>query len=306
MRDLMAAVRHGRRGGSGAGRSVHRLLRPRRGGDPRRRQGHHELVAGTGLPRPLPGVDLDLDAMVVTDERAVTAGAAFAHIDLALTLVRRSSAELADLVSRLLVVDDRPSQSAYLAIDHLEHDDALVRDFEAYARAHLGAPIEIPVAARRSAPAGAPWSGGWRGRWACPPSPWCSGCRVGARRAPPAHHRRERRSGRPAGAATPTAPPCARCCAGGGDGHPGATAPAGGGVRRARSCWVCEVAGLVEGVLLVLGRRCPCVTTAAGTMTWRGTSGGTSSGEALPEGDQARHVDGRARPCSGCRGRSPR
>jgi transcriptional regulator GlxA family with amidase domain len=102
---------------------------------------------GPGFRARYPGVDLDLDAMVVTDERAVTAGAAFAHIDLALTLLRRSSAELAELVSRLLVVDDRPSQSAYLAIDHLEHDDALVRDFEAYARANLASPIEIPVAA---------------------------------------------------------------------------------------------------------------------------------------------------------------
>lgn len=42
-----------------------------------------------------PRVELDLDAMVVTDTRATTAGAAFAHVDLALTLLRRSSPALA-------------------------------------------------------------------------------------------------------------------------------------------------------------------------------------------------------------------
>ena len=70
-----------------------------------------------------PAVELDLDAMVVADGRIVTAGAAFAHIDLALALLRRSSPALAELVSRVLVIDDRPSQGAYLALDHLEHDD---------------------------------------------------------------------------------------------------------------------------------------------------------------------------------------
>lgn len=95
-----------------------------------------------------PAVDLDLHAMVVTDPRAITAGAAFAHIDLALTLVRQASPALAELVSRLLVVDDRPSQSAYLVTDHLGHNDALVLAFEEYARANLGAPIDIGVAAR--------------------------------------------------------------------------------------------------------------------------------------------------------------
>lgn len=95
-----------------------------------------------------PAVELDLESMVVADQRATTAGAAFAHIDLALTLVRRVSPVLAELVGRLLVVDGRPSQSAYLAVDHLEHDDGLVRAFEEHARANLGSPIDIATAAR--------------------------------------------------------------------------------------------------------------------------------------------------------------
>ncbi len=95
-----------------------------------------------------PAVELDLGAMVVSDPRATTAGAAFAHIDLALALVRRSSPALADLVSRMLLIDDRPSQSAFLALGHLEHDDPLVRAFEEHARANLGAPIDVGTAAR--------------------------------------------------------------------------------------------------------------------------------------------------------------
>lgn len=95
-----------------------------------------------------PAVDLDLESMVVADRRAITAGAAFAHIDLGLALVRRVSPALAELVSRLLVVDPRPTQSAYVALDHLDHDDPLVRAFEEYARANLGAPLDIATAAR--------------------------------------------------------------------------------------------------------------------------------------------------------------
>ncbi len=103
---------------------------------------------GPGFRSRYPDVRLDLDAMVVTDERAITAGAALGHVDLALTLLRRESPALADLVSRLLLVDERPSQSAYLAVDHLAHDDPLVREFEEYARANLDRPMDIGVAAR--------------------------------------------------------------------------------------------------------------------------------------------------------------
>jgi transcriptional regulator GlxA family with amidase domain len=74
----------------------------------------------------------------------VTAGAAFAHIDLALALVRQISPSLAEHVARLLVIDERPSQSAYLATDHLDHNDRLVLAFEQQARARLGQALDIP------------------------------------------------------------------------------------------------------------------------------------------------------------------
>ncbi len=90
-----------------------------------------------------PSVHLDLGTMVVADAGIVTAGAAFAHIDLALALVRRVSPCLAEHVARLLVIDERASQSAYLVVDHLSHNDPLVLAFEEQARARLGESLDV-------------------------------------------------------------------------------------------------------------------------------------------------------------------
>jgi transcriptional regulator GlxA family with amidase domain len=90
-----------------------------------------------------PSVVLDLDRMVVADAGVVTAGAAFAHIDLALTLVRRVSPGLAEHVARLLVIDERTSQSAYLVLDHLDHNDRLVLAFEQEARSRLAEALDV-------------------------------------------------------------------------------------------------------------------------------------------------------------------
>ena len=97
--------------------------------------------------RRFPAVDLDLDSMVVTDGHIITAGAAFAHIDLALTLVRGVSADLARRTARLLVIDERPSQAAFIAYDQLARDDPLVLAFERHVRARLGEPFDVGHAA---------------------------------------------------------------------------------------------------------------------------------------------------------------
>ena len=89
-----------------------------------------------------PTVGLDLDTMVVADGPFLTAGAAFAHIDLALTIVRRVSGELAQQVARLLLIDERPSQSAYVVHDQLDHEDPLVLAFERHVRQHLDVPFD--------------------------------------------------------------------------------------------------------------------------------------------------------------------
>ena len=90
-----------------------------------------------------PSVILDLDSMVVADAGVLTAGAAFAHIDLALALVRRVSPGLAEHVARLLVIDERASQGAYLVTDHLGHSDRLVLAFERQARARLDESLDV-------------------------------------------------------------------------------------------------------------------------------------------------------------------
>lgn len=84
-----------------------------------------------------PNVKLDESKMVVEDGPHLTAGAALAHVDLALRLVREHSPTLAELVGRYLLVDHRPSQTSYAILDHLNHADPMVSNFERWTRAHL-------------------------------------------------------------------------------------------------------------------------------------------------------------------------
>lgn len=98
--------------------------------------------------RRYPGIELDADQMLVRDGDALTAGAAYAHIDLALALVREMSGELADRVARHLLIDNRAAQSMYVAIDHVSHNDSLVRDFERHVRTHLAEPLSIELVAQ--------------------------------------------------------------------------------------------------------------------------------------------------------------
>lgn len=95
-----------------------------------------------------PGVLLDESRMIVTSGRFVTAGAALSHMDLALWLVRRVSPQLASLTAKYLIVDSRPSQSAYALADHLVHDDPVVQRFEQWARARLRHGFSLDDAAR--------------------------------------------------------------------------------------------------------------------------------------------------------------
>jgi transcriptional regulator GlxA family with amidase domain len=84
-----------------------------------------------------PGITLDESRMIVESSGIVTAGAALAHVDLALWLVRQRSPSLAIATARYLVFDARPSQAAYVMPDHLAHADPLVERFEHWARLHM-------------------------------------------------------------------------------------------------------------------------------------------------------------------------
>lgn len=94
-----------------------------------------------------PQVQLDEANMLVKSGRFVTAGAALGHIDLALWLVRSASPTLASLAARYLVVDGRPSQSAYALTDHLVHADPVVQRFESWARSRLKQGFSLAEAA---------------------------------------------------------------------------------------------------------------------------------------------------------------
>jgi transcriptional regulator GlxA family with amidase domain len=94
-----------------------------------------------------PRVALDESNMIVKSGQFVTAGAALSHIDLALWLVRSVSPELASLTAKYLIVDSRPSQSAYALTDHLVHSDPLVQRFETWARSRLQEGFSLDEAA---------------------------------------------------------------------------------------------------------------------------------------------------------------
>lgn len=101
-----------------------------------------------------PAVRLDESRMLVASGDFVTTGAAIAHLDLALWLVRQASPELAAVTARYLIVDARPSQAPYVIPDHLAHSDPLVSRFERWAREHLadGFSLEAAAAALATSP----------------------------------------------------------------------------------------------------------------------------------------------------------
>jgi transcriptional regulator GlxA family with amidase domain len=94
-----------------------------------------------------PAVRLEESRMLVSSGPFVTAGAALSHVDMALLLVRQASPELAALVAKYLIVDSRPSQSAYVITDHLSHSDATVERFERWARGRLAEGFSLDEAA---------------------------------------------------------------------------------------------------------------------------------------------------------------
>lgn len=88
-------------------------------------------------------VTLHMDRMVVADGPVLTGGAAFAHVDLSLALVASLSPELATLVAQLLVVDERPDQGSYIALEVVSASDPVVREFERHVRTHLAEELNV-------------------------------------------------------------------------------------------------------------------------------------------------------------------
>lgn len=91
-----------------------------------------------------PDVRLDESRMVVRDGPFLTAGSAFAQLDLILAVVTATlGAEVAHLCSRYLLIDRRASQARYMIPSHVRQVDETVIAAERWIGEHLAAPISI-------------------------------------------------------------------------------------------------------------------------------------------------------------------
>ncbi len=88
-------------------------------------------------------VRLDERLTLAEQDRVTTAGAAFAHIDLALSIVQHHSYELAERVARHLLIGDRPSQGSFAVPAQLASADPAIKAFERWVRDHLAEPLRI-------------------------------------------------------------------------------------------------------------------------------------------------------------------
>lgn len=96
-----------------------------------------------------PAVRLDERLTIAEQDRVTTAGAAFAHIDLALAVVARQSPELAERVARYLLIGPRPSQAAFAVPAQVASADPVIKAFERWVRDHLDEPLSINEIAAR-------------------------------------------------------------------------------------------------------------------------------------------------------------
>src|SRR5699024_5448236 len=103
---------------------------------------------GPAFLKRYPPVALDLRSMGVVDGDLVSARASFARIDLALSPVRSISPGLPHHVAELLIVAERPSQAAFVADEHLRHEDPIIVEFERFVRARLDEPFNVAFVAQ--------------------------------------------------------------------------------------------------------------------------------------------------------------
>ncbi|NHA70320.1 helix-turn-helix domain-containing protein [Phycicoccus sp. CMS6Z-2] len=98
---------------------------------------------GPTFRRRYPGVDLDETRSLVIADTVTTAGAALAHLDLALSLVRRVSPWLSEAVGDYLAVGDRPQQAALVRPSLLPETDPTLAAFDRAVREQLARPLDI-------------------------------------------------------------------------------------------------------------------------------------------------------------------
>lgn len=100
--------------------------------------------------RMFPAVQLETDAMVLTEGRITTAGAAMAQMDLMLSVIaRHGDSALAESCARYMLLEPRVSQARYMAISFLSAADARISRTERWLRERLdqAVPVEAMAAA---------------------------------------------------------------------------------------------------------------------------------------------------------------
>lgn len=88
--------------------------------------------------RMFPDVDLNPERILVADWPIATAGAALAQIDLVLAIVAKfASVSLSQACARYLLLDQRKSQSPYMAVGHLAVQDSRLSRAQAWIQDNL-------------------------------------------------------------------------------------------------------------------------------------------------------------------------
>lgn len=90
-----------------------------------------------------PGVLLDESQALVISDTVTTAGAALAHLDLALSIVRRVSPWLSEAVSDYLAVGDRPQQGDLIRPSLLTASEPVLVAFDRAVRSGVAGPVDI-------------------------------------------------------------------------------------------------------------------------------------------------------------------
>ena len=97
-----------------------------------------------GFRERYPSVRLDEMRTVVRDGRYLTAGSAFAQLDLSLAVVTDTlGSSVAGLCSRYLLIDQRPSQAAFMMQSYVRYADPVVAAAELWIDTNLGQAISV-------------------------------------------------------------------------------------------------------------------------------------------------------------------
>lgn len=150
--DVKAAVallrRHAHRGGSVAA-SCSAVFLLQRAGLLVGRKATTSWWLAAALARMESGCSVNADRMVCADGPVVTAGAAFAQIDLMLHLLRsRFGSALADAVARVLLIDGRQAQAPFIIPEVLANGDELIGRLASRIEQSLPAPPSAALLAK--------------------------------------------------------------------------------------------------------------------------------------------------------------